>query len=163
MEAISLTAGADRAADLHWMDAALMQARQAATFGEVPVGALLLSPEGELLASAHNAPIHNCDPTAHAEILALRQGAKKRGNYRLAGCTLYVTLEPCAMCFGAIVHARLARVVYGAADAKAGVIESNLRLPENAPTNHRLIWDGGVLAQASATLLQDFFRARRGK
>jgi tRNA(adenine34) deaminase len=163
MEAISLTASADRAVDLHWMGAALDLARQAVSLGEVPVGAVLLDPEGAPIARVHNAPIHTCDPTAHAEILALRLGAQERNNYRLAGCTLYVTLEPCAMCFGAIVQARLARVVYGAADAKAGVIESHLQLPENAPANHHLQWEGGVLAAESAALLRDFFRARRGK
>ena len=147
--------------DQVWMQAALTAARAAATLGEVPVGAILIDAAGELLASAHNAPIAHSDPTAHAEIQVLRLAAKRLGNYRLGGCTLYVTLEPCVMCFGAIIHARLARVVYAASDPKAGVIESHLQLPGLAPGNHRLAWEGGVLAEEATTLLKEFFRERR--
>ncbi|MEY2341372.1 tRNA adenosine(34) deaminase TadA [Acidithiobacillus sp. IBUN Pt1247-S3] len=147
--------------DQVWMQAALAAARAAATLGEVPVGAVLIDAAGELLASAHNAPIANSDPTAHAEIQVLRLAAQLLGNYRLGGCTLYVTLEPCVMCFGAIVHARLARVVYAASDPKGGVIESHLQLPNLAPSNHRLEWEGGVLADEASSLLKEFFRARR--
>ncbi len=143
------------------MRAALTAARVAAESGEVPVGAVLVDAAGTCLASTHNAPIASHDPTAHAEVQALRQAAQRLGNYRLGGCTLYVTLEPCVMCFGAILHARLARVVYGAADPKAGVIESHLRLPELAPSNHRLQWEGGVLAEEASLLLKEFFRTRR--
>jgi len=147
--------------DQIWMQTALTAARAAAALGEVPVGAVLVDAGGTHLASAHNAPIASRDPTAHAEIQVLRQAAQRLGNYRLGGCTLYVTLEPCVMCFGAILHARLARVVYGAADPKAGVIESHLRLPESAPSNHRLQWEGGVLAEEASLLLKEFFRMRR--
>ncbi len=148
-------------ADLYWMRLALDQAREAMGTGEVPVGATLVSPSGELLARACNAPILLSDPTAHAEILVLRRGAARSGNYRLGGCTLYVTLEPCAMCVGAIQHARLARVVYAAGDPKTGVVHSQLHLPDTGPFNHRLEWLGGVLAEESALLLRQFFRARR--
>ncbi len=147
--------------DLYWMRLALDQAREAMEKGEVPVGAVLVSPGGELLAQASNAPILLSDPTAHAEILALRSGASLTGNYRLGGCMLYVTLEPCAMCVGAIQHARLARVVYAAKDPKTGVVHSQIRLPDTGPFNHHLEWVGGVLAEESARLLRQFFRARR--
>ncbi|UTV81765.1 tRNA adenosine(34) deaminase TadA [Acidithiobacillus sp. YTS05] len=147
--------------DQMWMQAALTAARAGAALGEVPVGAVLVDAAGTHLVSAHNAPIASRDPTAHAEVQVLRQAAQRLGNYRLGGCTLYVTLEPCVMCFGAILHARLARVVYGAADPKAGVIESHLRLPESAPSNHRLQWEGGVLAEEASLLLKEFFRMRR--
>ncbi len=159
--AVDISVGLRQSTDEWWMRIALDCAQQAAALGEVPVGAVLVDGEGRLLASVHNAPITATDPTAHAEIVALRQGAQRLGNYRLAGCTLYVTLEPCVMCFGAIIHARLARVVYAAADPKAGVVESHLQLPSVAPSNHRLEWQGGGLADEASRLLKDFFRARR--
>jgi tRNA(Arg) A34 adenosine deaminase TadA len=117
---------------------------------------------GEIVATAGNAPIALHDPTAHAEILALRAAAAKRGNYRLTGLTLYVTLEPCAMCAGAISHARLGRVVYGARDEKGGAVESGPRFFEQPTCHHRPEVTSGVRAEESATLLRDFFRARRG-
>jgi tRNA(Arg) A34 adenosine deaminase TadA len=145
-------------ADDAMMLRALALARGAAAAGEAPIGALIVDPaSGEILAEAANAPIAGHDPTAHAEILALRAAAAKLGNYRLTGLTLYVTLEPCAMCAGAISHARIGRVVYGAADAKGGAVESGARFFEQ-PTCH---WRPEVLAEESVALLREFFKARR--
>lgn len=144
------------------MRTALDLAQAAADAGEAPVGALIVDPAtGEVLASAGNAPIGGCDPTAHAEILALRQAAAKRGNYRLTGLTLYVTLEPCAMCAGAISHARLGRVVYGADDPKGGAVVHGPRFFDQPTCHSRPEVEGGVLAAESAALLRGFFRARR--
>ena len=146
--------------DESFMRLALAQAEAAAALGEVPVGAVLVS-EGRVVASAHNRPLTQHDPTAHAEIEALRQGAATLGNYRLDGCTLYVTLEPCAMCAGAISHARLARVVWGAADPKAGADGSVLSVLGDARINHHTQRQGGVLAAECSALLAGFFRQRR--
>jgi tRNA(adenine34) deaminase len=143
------------------MRAALAQARLAAEAGEVPVGAVLLAGDGELLASGHNQPILSCDPSAHAEIVVLRAAAVRLRNYRLPGTTLYVTVEPCTMCVGALVHARVARIVYGAREPKTGAIESAQRLFESGEFNHRPEITGGVLAEECATLLTEFFAARR--
>lgn len=142
------------------MRQALGQARAAAAAGEVPVGAVLVR-GGQVVAAGHNTPVHNHDPTAHAEIAALRAGAHALGNYRLDGCTLYVTLEPCAMCAGAMLHARLARVVFGAPDPKTGAAGSVLNLFSLAALNHQTDLQGGVLAQECAALLADFFKTRR--
>jgi len=131
--------------------------------GEVPVGAVLVNAQGEVVARTGNAPISICDPTAHAEILALRDGAYATENYRLGGMSLYVTLEPCTMCAGAIANARIARVVYGASDVKGGAIENGVRFFEQATCHHRPDVTGGVLAEQSAQLLKDFFRERRRK
>src|SRR5207247_10696892 len=128
--------------------------------GEVPVGAVVVM-DGAVVRRAHNAPIVMTDPTAHAEVLALRAAAEKRGNYRLAGATLYATVEPCAMCCGAALHARVARVVYGADDPKAGAVASLYRLLDDARLNHRATATGGVLAAESASLLRRFFESRR--
>ena len=147
--------------DTDFMKLALAEARQAEAEGEVPVGAVVAR-EGELIAAAHNRPIGLNDPTAHAEVLALRAAAAKLGNYRLAGCDLYVTLEPCAMCVGALMHARLRRLVYAAADPKAGAVVSCLRLLESPHWNHRVEATGGLLAEESSALLQRFFSSRRG-
>lgn len=147
--------------DHHWMALALERARAAATAGEVPVGAVVVSEAGELLGAGDNAPISRHDPTAHAEIVALRQACAATGNYRLPGATLYVTLEPCAMCLGAILHARLARVVFGARDAKTGVCGSVLDLPAVAALNHQTTVEGGLLADTCGQLLREFFRGRR--
>jgi tRNA(adenine34) deaminase len=117
--------------------------------------------DGAIVARAHNAPIARADPTAHAEVLALRGAGEKRGNYRLAGATLYATVEPCAMCCGAALHARVARVVYGARDPKAGAVESLYRLLDDARLNHRAATTGGVLADQAARLLSTFFETRR--
>jgi tRNA(adenine34) deaminase len=142
------------------MRAALAEARAGLAAGEVPVGAVVVV-EDAIVAQAHNAPIALSDPTAHAEILALREAARKANNYRLPQATLYVTLEPCVMCCGAIVQARLARVVYGAADPKAGAVESRYRLLDDARANHRVDALGGVLAAECGAVLKQFFEAKR--
>ena len=144
-----------------YMRQALAEAQKAVKEGEVPVGALLVSPTGDIIARAHNRPITLNDPTGHAEILVLRQGAVQLENYRLPGHVLYVSLEPCVMCVGAMIQARLALVVYGAADPKGGAIESVYRLGSDGKLNHRLEAQGGVLAEECRALLQAFFRAKR--
>ena len=144
-----------------YMKEALAEAEEGARQGEVPVGALLVSPDGNIIARAHNQPISLNDPTAHAEILVLRQAAELVANYRLPGHVLYVTLEPCVMCVGAMVQARLAMVVYGATDPKGGGIESVYQIGTDGLLNHRLQAYGGILAEASEVLLQAFFRVRR--
>jgi tRNA(adenine34) deaminase len=146
-----------------FMGLALELAAQAAELGEVPVGAVVVSPEGQVIGKGFNAPISRHDPTAHAEVLALRQAAQALGNYRLNHCRLYVTLEPCAMCTGAVFHARIDEVIYGAADPKTGVAESVMNLYGNTQLNHHASIRGGVRAQESAALLQDFFAQRRKK
>ncbi|MBI2207195.1 MAG: tRNA adenosine(34) deaminase TadA [Candidatus Rokubacteria bacterium] len=140
---------------------ALTEARRGAERGEVPIGAVVVV-DGVVVGRAHNQPIASADPTAHAEVLALREAARAAGNYRLPGATLYVTLEPCVMCCGAALHARVARVVYGAADPKAGAVESLYRLLEDARWNHRVAVRGGVLADECGVLLRAFFETRRG-
>jgi tRNA(adenine34) deaminase len=142
------------------MREALVEAERGKAAGEVPVGAVIVV-DGAIAGRAHNAPIALSDPTAHAEVLALREAARTAGNYRLPGATLYVTLEPCAMCCGAAIQARLARVVYGARDPKAGAVESLHRLLDDARQNHRVAAVGGVLAAESAALLRGFFETRR--
>ncbi len=146
--------------DEHWMGLALEQARMAAAAGEVPVGAVIVK-DSQVIATGRNAPIASHDPTAHAEVVALREAALAIGNYRLDGCTLYVTLEPCAMCSGALLHARVDRVVFGAADPRTGVAGSVLNLFEHAQLNHQTQVHGGVLADDCGQLLKDFFRPRR--
>ena len=142
------------------MRVALAEARVGLAAGEVPVGAVVVL-EGSIIAQAHNAPIALGDPTAHAEVLALREAAQKVGNYRLPGAELYATLEPCAMCCGAAVHARVARVVYGALDPKAGAVVSLHRLLDDARQGHRVDAAGGVLAGESGRLLREFFETKR--
>lgn len=139
---------------------ALAQAHHASCLGEVPVGAVLVR-AGEVIATGFNQPIGQCDPSAHAEIQALRAAGQRLGNYRLPGCELYVTLEPCVMCVGAILHARLARVVYGAPDPKTGAAASVLELFADQRLNHQTEVHGGVEATACAALLREFFAARR--
>ena len=146
--------------DAHWMALAVAEARLAGAAGEVPVGAVLVR-HGERIAVGRNAPVASHDPSAHAEIRALRDGAKALGNYRLDGCELFVTLEPCAMCAGAILHARLARVVYGATDPKTGAAGSIVDLFAQPQLNHHTVVHGGVLADECGQLLQSFFRDRR--
>lgn len=148
--------------DEDYMRIALDLARDAAAAGEVPVGALVVK-DGEIVGRGFNAPISRHDPTAHAEIQAMRDAAQRLGNYRLVGCTLYVTLEPCAMCSGAIQHARIARLVYGAADPKTGACGSVIDLMEEARLNHHCEVAGGVLADECGAMLSGFFAARRGK
>ncbi|RMF97974.1 MAG: tRNA adenosine(34) deaminase TadA, partial [Gammaproteobacteria bacterium] len=146
--------------DEHWMRRALALARAAAAAGEVPVGAVLVR-DGQPLAMARNAPIETHDPTAHAEIRVLRQAGHRVGNYRLPGSVLYVTLEPCPMCAGALVHARVERLVFGAADPRVGAAGTVFDLVDNQALNHRLAVAGGVLEPACRELLQGFFRERR--
>jgi tRNA(adenine34) deaminase len=144
------------------MGQALDLARQAGAAGEVPVGALVVR-DGEVVGRGWNQPIGRADPTAHAEVMALRDAAERLGNYRLPGCTLYVTLEPCAMCAGAIMHARIARVVFGARDPKTGAAGSVVDLFAEGRLNHHATLAGGVLGEACGALLSSFFAARRGR
>jgi len=153
----------DRRTDEDFMRLALALARAAEAAGEVPVGAVVVDAAGQCIGRGYNRPIGACDPTAHAEIVALREAAARAGNYRLPGTTLYVTLEPCAMCAGAIIHARVARVVYGAADPKGGAAGSVFDILPGERLNHRVELHGGVLSKECAGLLQDFFRRRRGE
>lgn len=146
--------------DVRWMRHALALAQQAAAQGEVPVGAVLVK-DGELISEGYNRPITDHDPSGHAEMLALRAAAKALGNYRLTGTTLYVTLEPCVMCAGAIVHARVQRLVFGAPDPKAGAVNAVYDVIANPRLNHRVEWTGGVLQDECGQVLRDFFRARR--
>ncbi|NIW86815.1 MAG: tRNA adenosine(34) deaminase TadA [Gammaproteobacteria bacterium] len=147
--------------DEYWMRRALELAERAAREGEVPVGAIVVQ-EGEALGMGWNRPIAAHDPTAHAEVEALRAAASRMGNYRLPGTTLYVTIEPCVMCAGAIIHARVARVVFGATDPKAGAAGGVLNVLTASMLNHRPECAGGVCAEAAGALLQAFFKARRG-
>ncbi len=149
--------------DIFYMQLALKEAKQAAEQGEVPVGAVIISKEGELLASAANSPIASCDPSCHAEISAIRLACRQQKNYRLPGTTLYVTLEPCIMCIGAMIHARIKRVVYGAADPKTGAATSLYQLGGDSRLNHRMEICGGVMDNECGEILRDFFRKKRGK
>lgn len=149
-----------QADDLVWMSRALELAKQAEAVGEVPVGAVLVL-ENKIIGEGYNQPISQQDPTAHAEIKAMRNAATALQNYRLLNTTLYVTLEPCAMCAGAMVHARIARVVYGAYDKKAGAIISKLQLLDQPFLNHRVQHTGGIMEPQCSTLLSEFFQRRR--
>ncbi len=157
----------DQAArDEHFMRLALIEAELAAAKGEVPVGAVIVAADQQtVIASGHNQPISSKDPTAHAEVVALRAAAQHLQNYRLDGCTLYVTLEPCTMCVGALVHARIQRVVFATSEPKAGSLLSarQLMAPEAGYFNHRFQWQSGVLASEAALQLSAFFQARRAK
>lgn len=146
--------------DQQFMRFALNRALEAREHGEVPVGAIVVI-DGEIQGEGFNQPIDTCDPTAHAEIVAIRQAAARIGNYRLVGSTVYVTIEPCQMCVGAMIHARIARLVYGAPEPKAGAIESAMRAHEHPALNHRLEVTGRVLEQECRAVLQEFFRERR--
>jgi tRNA(adenine34) deaminase len=146
--------------DHEWMGLALEEAVRAAEAGEVPVGAVVVL-QGRLVGRGHNTPIALSDPTAHAEIVALRTAAREVGNYRLTGCTLYATVEPCAMCCGAALQARIARLVYGAADPKAGAVQSLHRLLEDRRLNHQVAVTAGVRAEECGARLQEFFRTKR--
>ena len=146
--------------DEGFMRAALEQALEARRRGEVPVGAVVVL-GGEIIGAGWNQPITAADPTAHAEIVALRSAAQRLGNYRLPGAAVYVTIEPCQMCVGAMVHARIARVVYGTAEPKAGAIESAMRAHEHPALNHRMMASGGVLEAECRAMIQEFFRERR--
>ncbi|MGB6743815.1 MAG: tRNA adenosine(34) deaminase TadA [Terracidiphilus sp.] len=146
--------------DQEAMEAALAEARQAGEAGEVPIGAVVVH-EGTIVARGQNRVLRDLDPTAHAEIIALRAAAQALGNYRLTGCTLYVTLEPCAMCAGAMIHARLDKLVFAATDLKAGACGSVLSVLNHPKLNHQMWADRGILAEESAELLRTFFRDRR--
>jgi tRNA(adenine34) deaminase len=148
--------------DEFYMRLAIELAQQAATAGEVPVGAIVVK-DGVVIGSGGNSPIDTHDPTAHAEIIALRNAAKNMGNYRLVGCSLYVTLEPCAMCTGAIQHARIARLIFGASDPKTGACGSVVNLMAEPKLNHHTEMFSGVLAQKCSAMLSEFFKQRRQK
>jgi tRNA(adenine34) deaminase len=143
------------------MELALQEALQASQAGEVPVGAVLVQ-DGEVVARDHNRPISLNDPTAHAEILVLRAGASRMGNYRLSGCELYVTIEPCLMCVGAIVQSRISRLIYGARDEKGGAVKSLYHILEDPRLNHRVQVIEGVLGEQCQEIMRAFFSARRG-
>jgi|TARA_B100000700_G_scaffold313824_1_gene399456 tRNA(adenine34) deaminase len=147
--------------DEFYMHRAMDQARLGLAAGEVPVGAVVVDDAGDIIGEGFNAPVAGHDPSAHAEVQALRDAAERLGNYRLDGCTLYVTLEPCLMCTGAIIHARLARVVYGAAEPKTGMVESRANLFAQPWYNHRVEVEGGLLAAQAKRLLKAFFAGRR--
>lgn len=147
----------------NWMRQAIHLAREAAEINEVPVGALIVDSDDNILAAASNKTITNNDPTAHAEILALRIAAARIGNYRLTGTTVYTTIEPCVMCAGALVNARVARLVYGAADERFGAVDTHFRVCDNPDLNHRIEITSGVLADECRSLMQEFFKARRAE
>jgi len=144
----------------HFMREALGQAAEAARAGEVPVGAVVVA-DDKIIGAGHNQPISAHDPTAHAEIVALRAAARAAGNYRLTGATLYVTIEPCLMCVGAMIHARIGTLVFGATEPKAGAIESTQRAHEHPALNHRLVVVSGVLARECGEMVSQFFKERR--
>ena len=150
----------DQTSDLDFMNAALSEARLAVEAGEVPIGAVIVR-DGKIVARGQNRVLRDVDPSAHAEIVALRGAAAAVGNYRLMGCTLYVTLEPCAMCAGAMTHARLARLVFAAADPKAGAAGSVLGVVNHPQLNHQMVVESGILADEAGELLRSFFRVRR--
>jgi len=147
--------------DHEFMELAVQEALQASQAGEVPVGAVLVQ-DGEVVARDHNRPISLNDPTAHAEILALRAGAARMGNYRLSGCELYVTIEPCLMCVGAIVQSRISRLIFGARDEKGGAVKSLYHILEDPRLNHRVQVIEGVLGEQCQEIMRAFFSARRG-
>jgi tRNA(adenine34) deaminase len=147
--------------DEFFMQFALSEAVAAGNAGEVPIGAIVVK-DGQIIGRGHNRPIGLCDPTAHAEIVAIREAAKTVGNYRLTGATLYVTIEPCAMCAGALVNARFGRVVFGAHDTRAGAIESVFAVCSSGSLNHKVEATSGVCAEEARALMKGFFRARRG-
>ncbi len=161
-EEIGAGASADTA-DERRMRMAVEAAREAARRGEVPVGAVVVDRDEVVLAVAGNRTRTDCDPTAHAEVVALREAARRAGNYRLTGATVYSTVEPCAMCAGALVQARVGRLVYGAVDVRAGAVESVFRVCDSSSLNHRMELTAGVLAGECRELMQEFFRARRQK
>lgn len=152
----------DTSEDERWMRRAMTLARQAAAVGEVPVGAIVVS-QGREIGAGFNAPITSCDPTAHAEVRALRDAACRQGNYRLSGATLYVTLEPCTMCVGALIHSRISRLVFGAFEPKAGVVESVRQALKDDHLNWRVLATGGVLAEDCGRMMTEFFAARRAQ
>ena len=155
-----MTSSAYSAADPLFMSQAISLANQAALAGEVPVGAVIVK-QGVVVGSGFNQPITTKDSSAHAEIVAIRQACQTLGNYRLPGCDMYVSLEPCMMCVGALIHARINRLIYAASEPRAGAIHSRMRLPESDFINHKISCHGGLLKEQSAQLLKDFFSSRR--
>lgn len=149
--------------DEFWMREAIRAAEKSRDSGEVPIGACLVDNKGKILAAAGNLTIAENDPTAHAEILVLREAARKIGNYRLTGATVYTTIEPCAMCAGALVNARVKRLVFGAADERFGAVETNFRICDNSSLNHKIEIASGVLREECKQLVQDFFRQKRAE
>lgn len=147
--------------DQFWMKHAITLAQQAGQNNEVPIAAVLISEE-KIIGQGWNQTIAQCDPTAHAEIIALREAAKNQGNYRLLNTTLYVTIEPCVMCVGAMLHARIKRLVYGALEPRTGAVASQFHLLDTRQLNHHIVWEGGCEAQICSKLMQEFFQARRG-
>ncbi|MFD1218413.1 tRNA adenosine(34) deaminase TadA [Microbulbifer celer] len=143
-----------------FMQRALALAEEGAKLGEVPVGAVVVR-DGEVIGEGFNQPISAADPSAHAEVVALRDAARRAQNYRLPGATLYVTIEPCTMCFGTLIHARIERLVYGAAEPRAGVVASQLKLPDQTFFNHKIQVEGGVLQDQAGGLVKEFFQRRR--
>jgi tRNA(adenine34) deaminase len=149
--------------DMHFMGLALQEARKAGERGEVPVGAVIVDEKGTVLASAGNRSIGDADPAGHAEMVAIRAAGKRIKNYRLPETTIYVTIEPCVMCAGAMIHARIKRLVFGALDPKTGAAVSRYQIGSDANLNHRMIVEGGLLADECAALLTSFFREKRGR
>ena len=143
-----------------WMSRALVLAERAGEQGEVPVGAVVVL-DDELIGEGHNQPLTTCDPSAHAKIVAIRDAARRIGNYRLSGARLYVTIEPCTMCAGAIIHSRIAQLVFGATEPRAGVVQSQRQALDESWLNHHTSWLGGVMADECAALMKSFFAARR--
>jgi tRNA(adenine34) deaminase len=160
MSKTDITIRGSQQEDAYWMELALELARSAAAAGEVPVGAVVVK-DGEIVGRGHNRNLADNDPTAHAELVALRDAAARLGNHRLAGCAMFATIEPCAMCAGAMVHARLARLVYGASDPKAGAAGSVLAVLNHPRLNHRMEVTPGVLADQCSEVLTSFFQSRR--
>ncbi len=161
MSVVEQLGQANQDADELWMQEALRAAQRALEAGEVPVGAVVVH-DGKIVGRGYNRNLSDSDPTAHAEVVALREAGTTIGNHRLGECELFATIEPCAMCAGALVHARIRRLVYGADDPKAGAVHSVIRVLNQPGANHRMEIRGGVLAGRCAELLQEFFRARRG-
>lgn len=155
-----MTEGAEKGVDARWMREALAAAREAQERGEVPIGACIVAGD-KMLAFAGNRTRTDCDPTAHAEIIALRRAAQVAGNYRLANATVYSTIEPCAMCAGALIQARVQRLVYGARDERAGAVDTNFGICASSSLNHQIIVTSGVLEEECRKVMQDFFRVRR--
>jgi tRNA(adenine34) deaminase len=160
---MAATANQNRERDVYFMQLALREAREAQERGEVPVGAVLVDERGIILASAGNRSVADSDPAGHAEMMVLRTAGKKLENYRLLNTTIYVTIEPCVMCAGAIVHARIRRLVFGAMDPKAGAVVSQYNVGRDGKLNHQLEIEGGLLTDECAELLRSFFKKKRGQ
>jgi tRNA(adenine34) deaminase len=150
-----------RISDEFYMQTALAAAKEAEQLGEVPIGACLVDKSGDIIAVCGNRTITNCDPTAHAEILVIREAARKIGNYRLTDTAIYTTIEPCAMCAGSLIHARISRLVYGSPDIRFGAVESVFRLCDTSSLNHQLEITSGILVEECRQIMQSFFRQKR--